>query len=308
MPFRIEENTARCVAFHSDWRPCIVAASLILSNRLVSRISQADTETEQALKKKEMMSQQVIETGKLASVGELAAGIAHEINNPIAIMIEEAGWIEDLLEEEDLSGSENEEEFYRALSQIKTQGRRCKEITHKLLSFARKTDSRIVDISVATLLTEIAHLSSQRAKYSNVEIQTHFEDNLPPIPASETEMQQVFLNLVNNALDALEKTGGIIMLNARRADSDVIVTVSDNGPGIAEANLGRVFDPFYTTKPVGKGTGLGLSICYGIIKKIGGDIHVSSTKGEGTAFEIRFPVARVSSGASEEENVKKDHA
>jgi two-component system NtrC family sensor kinase len=283
----------------------IVAASLILSNRLVSRIAQADTEKEQALKKKEIMSQQVIETGKLASVGELAAGVAHEINNPIAIMIEEAGWIEDLLEEEDLSGSENEEEFYRALSQIKTQGRRCKEITHKLLSFARKTDSRIVDISVATLLTEIAHLSSQRAKYSNVEIQTHFEDNLPPIPASETEMQQVFLNLVNNALDALEKTGGIIMLNARRADSDVIVTVSDNGPGIAEANLGRVFDPFYTTKPVGKGTGLGLSICYGIIKKIGGDIHVSSTKGQGTAFEIRFPVAQASIEVLEQETGEK---
>lgn len=282
----------------------IIAASLIFSNRLVSRISQADTEKEQALKKEDMMSQQVIETGKLASVGELAAGIAHEINNPIAIMIEEAGWIEDLLEEEDLTGSKNEQEFYRALSQIKTQGRRCKEITHKLLSFARKTDSRIVEISVATLLTEIAHLSSQRAKYSNVEIKTHFEDNLPPIPASETEMQQVFLNLVNNALDALEKTGGTVMLNARRVNGDVIVTVSDNGPGIAEANLGRVFDPFYTTKPVGKGTGLGLSICYGIIKKLGGDIHVSSTKGEGTAFEIRFPVTQAPIEVLEKENVK----
>jgi two-component system NtrC family sensor kinase len=284
----------------------IIAASLILSKRIVNRISQADTETEQALRKKDMMSQQVIETGKLASVGELAAGIAHEINNPIAIMIEEAGWIEDLLEEEDLTGSENEEEFYRALSQIKTQGRRCKEITHKLLSFARKTDSRIVEISVATLLAEIAHLSSQRAKYSNVEIKTDFEENLPPIPASETEMQQVFLNLVNNALDALEKTGGIIMLNARRADGDVIVTVSDNGLGIAEANLGRVFDPFYTTKPVGKGTGLGLSICYGIIKKIGGEIHVNSTKGEGTAFEIRFPVAQASPVVSEKKTAKED--
>jgi two-component system NtrC family sensor kinase len=269
----------------------IIAASLIVSNRLVNRISQADTEKEQALKKKEIMSQQVIETGKLASVGELAAGIAHEINNPVAIMIEEAGWIEDLLEEEDLTGSENEKEIYRALTQIKTQGRRCKEITHKLLSFARKTDSRIIAISVTNLLKEIAYLSSQRAKYSNVEIKTDFEENLPPIPASETEMQQVFLNLVNNALDAMEKTGGIITLGAKRAGNDIIVTVSDNGMGIAEANLARVFDPFYTTKPVGKGTGLGLSICYGIIKKIGGDINVRSTKGEGTAFEIRFPVA-----------------
>jgi two-component system NtrC family sensor kinase len=156
----------------------IIAASLIVSNRLVNRISQADTEKELALKKEEIMSQQVIETGKLASVGELAAGIAHEINNPVAIMIEEAGWIEDLLEEEDLTGSENEKEIYRALTQIKTQGRRCKEITHKLLSFARKTDSRIVEISVTNLLKEIAYLSSQRAKYSNVEIKTRFRRKL----------------------------------------------------------------------------------------------------------------------------------
>jgi two-component system NtrC family sensor kinase len=163
------------------------------------------------------------------------------------------------------------------------------------LSFARKTDSRIVEISVNKLLKEIAYLSSQRAKYSNVEIISNFEDNLPPVPASETEMQQVFLNLVNNALDAMEKTGGVIRLGAKQAGNNIIVTVSDNGPGIAEANLARVFDPFYTTKPVGKGTGLGLSICYGIIKKIGGDIQVRSTKGEGTTFEIRFPAAPASS-------------
>jgi two-component system NtrC family sensor kinase len=93
---------------------------------------------------------------------------------------------------------------------------------------------------------------------------------------------------MNNALDAMEKTGGIITLDAKRTGNDIIVTVSDNGPGIAGANLARVFDPFYTTKPIGKGTGLGLSICYGIIKKIGGDINVRSTKGEGAEFEIRF--------------------
>jgi len=272
----------------------IIAASLFLSKRLVSRISQSDKEKEFAVKKEEMMSQQVIETGKLASVGELAAGIAHEINNPVAIMIEEAGWVGDLLEEEDLDESDNKEELFRALNQIKTQGRRCKEITHKLLSFARKTDSRIVEISVTRMLTEIAYLSSQRAKYSNVEIKTNFEENLPPVPASETEMQQVFLNLVNNALDAMEKTGGIITLGAKQADNHIIVTVSDNGPGIADANIARVFDPFYTTKPVGKGTGLGLSICYGIINKIGGDISVHSTKGEGAIFEIRFPITHAS--------------
>jgi two-component system NtrC family sensor kinase len=284
----------------------IIAASLFLSKRLVSRISQSDKEKETAVKKEEMMSQQVIETGKLASVGELAAGIAHEINNPVAIMIEEAGWVGDLLEEEDLDGSDNKEELFRALNQIKTQGRRCKEITHKLLSFARKTDSRIVEISVARMLTEIAYLSSQRAKYSNVEIKTNFEENLPPVPASETEMQQVFLNLVNNALDVMEKTGGIITLGAKQSGNHIIVTVSDNGPGIADANIARVFDPFYTTKPVGKGTGLGLSICYGIINKIGGDINVHSTKGEGATFEIRFPINHASASSKIDSDNSED--
>lgn len=274
----------------------IIATSLVMSQRLIRRISQADAEKAQADKEVDLMSQQVIETGKLASIGELAAGIAHEINNPVAIMIEEAGWVEDLLEEAPPATGENREELSRALQQIKTQGRRCKEITHKLLSFARKTDSRVMEISINALLDEIVYLSSQRAKYGNITITTRFEDGLPPIMASETEMQQVFLNLVNNALDAMEKTGGQIELATRRADQGIEISVADNGPGIAEANLARVFDPFYTTKPVGKGTGLGLSICYGIIKKIGGEIQAQSMKGQGTTFNISIPVTGATQG------------
>jgi two-component system NtrC family sensor kinase len=286
----------------------IIATSLIVSQRLIRRISQADEEKEIADKEKDMMSQQVIETGKLASVGELAAGIAHEINNPVAIMIEEAGWIQDLIEEEEFKESENLAELFRALKQINAQGRRCKEITHKLLSFARKTDSRTVEISINELLEEIVYLSSQRAKYSNIEIHTQFENGLPSIFASETEMQQVFLNLVNNALDAMEKTGGEITLASKRMGNDIVVTVADSGPGIADANLSRVFDPFYTTKPVGKGTGLGLSICYGIIKKMGGDIHVHSLKGQGTSFEIRIPSKKGGGSAKGEINLAESRA
>ena len=194
----------------------IVATALLLSQRLIRRISRADEEKQAADQEMEMMSKQVIETGKLASIGELAAGIAHEINNPAAIMIEEAGSIQDLLEEEEFKQGENLEEFNRALNQIATQGRRCKEITHKLLSFARKTDSRITEISINDLLEEIVYLSSQRTKYGNVEIQTRLAENLPPISASETELQQVFLNLVNNAIDAMEKTGGTILAGFKK--------------------------------------------------------------------------------------------
>jgi len=266
---------------------CILFTAIVLAKRMVNKISAADRE-------KEMMNQQVIETGKLASIGELAAGIAHEINNPVAIMVEEAGWIQDLLEEEEFPKSENLSEFERSLGQIKNQGRRCKEITHKLLSFARRTDSRIQDLQVNELIEELVQLSQQRAKYAGVSIRTHLDRNLPLVRASQTEMQQVLLNLLNNALDALEPKGGTVDVTSRLTDRWFEIEVADNGPGIPRPNLERLFDPFFTTKPVGKGTGLGLSICYGIVKKMGGEIDVKSVVGTGTAFWVRIPYKEVS--------------
>ena len=262
----------------------ILALAIWMSAKLVRRIASADQE-------KEIMNQQVIETGKLASVGELAAGIAHEINNPVAIMVEEAGWLQDLMEDGAFKSDEDIKEFERALNQIRVQGRRCKEITHKLLSFARKTDSRIEDFEIGPLLEEVVSLSAQRAKYSNVELSTQLEPKLPAISASHSELQQVFLNLINNALDAMDKTGGKLSVSAQQENGNIIIDVTDNGPGIPKANLARIFDPFFTTKPVGSGTGLGLSICYGIIHKMGGDITVRSTVDVGTTFSIRIPVA-----------------
>ena len=263
----------------------IVVMALIVSRRMVSRIAMADRE-------KEMMGQQVIETGKLASIGELAAGIAHEINNPVAIMVEEAGWIQDLLEEEEFKEGENLEEFNRALRQINTQGKRCKEITHKLLSFARKTDSRVQVVQINDLIDDAVGVSEQRAKYGKVVINTNLEKNLPCIQASQSEMQQVFLNLINNALDAMEQKGGTIDISGRLESDHIVIDVVDNGPGIPRSNLARIFDPFFTTKPVGKGTGLGLSICYGIIKKMGGEIDIRSVIDMGTTFSIRIPIPK----------------
>ncbi len=261
----------------------IVFAALFLSKRMVNRIAMADHE-------KKIMNRQIVETGKLASVGKLAAGIAHEINNPVAIMVEEAGWIGDLLEEEEFRKSENLEEFGRALKQIKTQGHRCKEITHKLLSFARKTDSRVQETQVNDLVKELVALSEQRAKYSKITIETNLERNLPITYMAQSEMQQILLNLINNSVDAMEKEGGELTISTY-SEGDVIgIKVSDNGSGIPEANLSRIFEPFFTTKPVGKGTGLGLSICYGIIQKMGGRIDVESVIDSGTTFHIRLPV------------------
>ncbi|MBW2359139.1 MAG: two-component sensor histidine kinase [Deltaproteobacteria bacterium] len=253
----------------------ITSMAYLLSTRMAYRVARMD-------KERQMMDEQIVETGKLASVGELAAGIAHEINNPVAIMVEEAGWIEDLLEDE----------FERALKQIRTQGKRCKDITYKLLSFARKTDSRIQEVHLNDMLEELVAISAQRARYSNVTINTNFQSNLPLLEVSQSELQQVFLNLINNALDAMEKTGGKLEMSSKVEGDYVVVGVADNGPGIAKANLSRIFDPFFTTKQVGKGTGLGLSICYGIIKKMGGEIEVRSTVDVGTTFYVRIPLAK----------------
>ncbi|MBI5250645.1 MAG: two-component sensor histidine kinase [Desulfomonile tiedjei] len=261
----------------------IVVVAIVLSKRVVTRIIRAD-------KEKEMLNERVIEAGKLASLGELAAGIAHEINNPVAVMVEEAGWIQDLLEEEDLKQCQNLDEFKQSLKQIRIQGVRCKEITHKLLSFARKTDPRPTDVQVNDLIEEVVALCQQRARYATVKIIMNLDPELPQVHVSPTEMQQVLMNLINNSMDAIDGRGGTVQVNTAQRDNHVVIEVTDDGPGIPEPYLQRIFDPFFTTKPVGKGTGLGLSICYGIVTKMGGKISVNSAVEVGTTFRIHIPL------------------
>ncbi len=253
-----------------------------VSKNLARRLADADME-------RTVMTHQVIETGRLASIGELAAGIAHEINNPVAIMVQEAGWIDDLLHDPDPSSAENLAEIERAVGQIRTQGDRCKEITYKLLSFARKTDPSVRAVLLNEMVAEVIGLTSQKTRYANVNIVTELEPELPPIEASPTEIQQVLLNLVNNAIDAIDQPGGTVTVVTRTEGDAVVLEVRDTGKGIPEANLARIFDPFFTTKPVGQGTGLGLSICYGIVEKAGGIISVESEIEQGTTFTVSFP-------------------
>ncbi|QJB56715.1 PAS domain-containing sensor histidine kinase [Pseudodesulfovibrio sp. zrk46] len=261
----------------------IGAMAYLMSRRMARKVELSDME-------KEMMNEQVIEAGKLASVGELAAGIAHEINNPVAIMVEEAGWIQDLLDE-GLNKDDNEREVQRALNQIRNQGVRCREITHKLLSFARKIDPTVEEISLNDMVQEMAEFCEQRARYANVLIETSLADSIPAVEGSASELQQVLLNLINNAIDAMDPGGGNLDIMTRVEDQNVVVSISDTGVGIPQANLSRIFDPFFTTKPVGKGTGLGLSIIYGIINKMDGEISVKSIVDQGTTFTIRLPMA-----------------
>ncbi|MDR3554939.1 MAG: ATP-binding protein [Syntrophobacteraceae bacterium] len=285
-----EINRARTFALTIFFPGCVAIflVTLFVSRKMVQKIEKADRE-------KELMNRQVIEANRLASIGELASGVAHEINNPVAVMVEEAGWMEDLLDEEaQLKDGPDVDEFRRCLRQIRIQGGRCKEITHKLLSFARKTDPVPRSIQINDMLEEIVGICEKRSKTNNIRIETELNRNLPPISASPTEMQQVFMNLINNAIDAIGE-GGKIELRSRMAGDGVVVDIADTGPGIPADILERVFDPFFTTKPVGRGTGLGLSICYGIVKKLGGSITVESEVGVGATFHVRIPASPLAS-------------
>jgi two-component system NtrC family sensor kinase len=268
----------------------VVGATLLLSRRMVRFIEKADRD-------RDLMNDQVIETGKLASVGELAAGVAHEINNPVAVMVEEAGWIEDLLADPQFLREGDPEEIRKPLRMIRTQGARCKEITHKLLSFARKTDPDAELLSVNEIVTEVVALSEQKARFGNVQISLFLSEGLPPVRAVVSEMQQVLMNLIHNAIDAIEKKGrGKVEVTTRAEGDRVMLSVADEGQGIPRSVLPRIFDPFFTTKPPGKGTGLGLSICYGIIRKMGGEITVNSAVDVGATFHLSIPAADQADG------------
>ena len=286
----VSENTIKTVLV------IVLAAGTVLASIAFIMVRKMVYQPERTDETKEIMKLQVCETDKLASFEELATGIAHEINNPVAIMIEEAGWIEDLLAEEEFKNSKDLTEFKRALVQIRTQGHRCKEITQKLLSFATKTDSRVQEVHVNEVIRELIALTEQKTRYSNIDVEGHLQENLPTIRISPSELEQVLLNLINNAIDAIEKTGGTLRVSSRMepdglAEGDhMIIEIGDNGPGIPPGDLNRIFDPFFTTKPVGKGTGLGLSICYGIIRKMGGIIEVRSVVDEGTVFTVKIPI------------------
>jgi two-component system, NtrC family, sensor kinase len=153
--------------------------------------------------------------GKLSLLGDLAAGIAHEINNPVAIMLEEAGWIEDLLEEEDFRESQNLQEFRRALAQIKNQGARCKAIIQNLVSFGQKRSLNVGDVNVNDLVAEVVRGYDQEVRTGNVKIKTHFTEPLPDCWLSQSELQQVLTNLINNALDAVDPEAGRVEIRTR---------------------------------------------------------------------------------------------
>jgi len=261
----------------------LVATTFIATWHLTGRIDKANIEREE-------MSRAFIRSAKLASIGELATGLAHEINNPLAILSAEQTNISDLLSET-VRDDQWREQALDSVERCQAQVRRCASITQKMLQFGRKRESTLELTDIAPRLKEITNLLQRRANVRNIEIALAVEENLPQVMIDPVELEQVLVNLINNSIDALPK-GGYILVKARQEGDQVHLEVQDNGVGIAREELERIFEPFFTTKPTGEGTGLGLSVCYGIVHSWGGQIKADSEPGKGTAMHILLPLRR----------------
>ncbi len=242
-------------------------------------------------RKKAASDEMAIQSSKMAALGKMAAGIAHEINNPLAVIGEKAGWIKDLMKMEDVSKSQNLQEIADAVSKIEYHIVRAKTVTHRLLGFARRMEPVTERVNINSILDESIEFLKNEARYRNIEIESNYAPDLPLTISDSAQLQQVFLNILNNAIDAIGKDGQIV-INTRHLtkNNELVAEIADNGPGISKEVIDKIFDPFFTTKEVGKGTGLGLSISYSIVEKLGGRMMVASEAGQGTTFSIYLPV------------------
>jgi two-component system NtrC family sensor kinase len=268
----------------------ILAVGFYLTNRIVGQMEKMDTE-------KYRLNQQLIGASRLVELGEMSAGFAHEINNPLQIVKSEHSLIEMLLvemkEKGQIKESESLAEIEDSMDQIKLQIFRCGEITRAILKFGRQDEPRPQDVDLQNFIPEIADMVAQKAIVHGILIEQDIAENTYPVHGDPTQLQQVILNLFNNAMDAiLEKhgtSGGKMIIKAGPGENNTVeILVKDNGCGISPENLNKIFTPFFTTKPVGKGAGLGLSVCYGIIGNMLGTLEVSSEVGVGTTFTLRL--------------------
>ena len=267
---------------------CVLAvASLVTTRYLQSRL-------EKGAGKEWLLDEGLLQAQKMAAIGQLSAGVAHEINNPLAIIRQEAQWMQTLLQTDHFRGVEEVKEVYDSLREIIQQVDRCKEITHNLLDFARKRQPVIQGVAVNKLIEDMAALVAKEAWQKGIKIINHLAPDLPRVYSDAPQLRQVILNLLNNATDAVQRNGEVTVTTSLAGKDAVEIIVSDTGPGIPPEDLTRIFDPFFTTKPPGQGTGLGLSICHGIILRLGGRIAVASTVGQGAEFTITLPRNRES--------------
>ncbi len=232
----------------------------------------------------------VARTEKLAAVGRLAAGVVHEINNPLATISACAEALESRVREGAFDSSPEANDLREYLELIRTEAFRCKTITNGLLDFSRTRAGQHAPVDVANVISATARLLAHQRRGQKIAIETSAPDDLQLVSGDEGQLQQAVIALATNAIDAMP-AGGVLTLAARNERANVLIEVRDTGVGIAREHLAKIFDPFFTTKEVGRGTGLGLAVCYGIVAEHGGHMDVQSIVGAGTTFTLRLPAA-----------------
>lgn len=248
---------------------------------LVNRIYVADQELIMTLHEVEY-------SNKMASIGRLAAGVAHEINNPLAVINEKAGFIKDLLIIKKAYGKDDT--LAGSIDVILSSVQRCGRITKRLLGFARHMKLSIQSVHVEEMVQEVLEFLHKEAEYRTIAISLNIPDDIPKIETDAGKLQQVLLNIMNNAFTAMG-SGGHLDITAEMSGQEMVsVRIADDGCGIPEANLKRVFEPFFSTNTGEGGTGLGLSITYGLVRELGGSIDVKSEEGKGTVFTLALPL------------------
>ncbi len=233
----------------------------------------------------------ILHQDKMMSLGRLAASIVHEINNPLAGMLNYFKLMSKILKQRDLD-QERKDKFVRYLELVETETQRCSKIISNLLAFSRKAEPDFTSVDVRNLIDRCVMLCRHKAELSNIELCAHFkQDDNPTVTGDLNQLQQCLINLIFNAVDAMPEGGDLtISVDSESIDRMVVIWVRDTGVGIAPEDLPHIFEPFFTTKQEGYGVGLGLSTVYGVIQQHGGEIEVKSEKGRGTTFELRLPV------------------
>ena len=235
------------------------------------------------IEERRIMEKQLAQADKLASIGELSAGVAHEINNPLGIIL---GYTQLFLREEDPTS-----EKYADFKTIEKHVRGCKTIVEDLLSFARTSPPERGTTDIHMIIEDVIEFILHHSGIEKIDIQKRFDPDIVPLVLDETKIKQVIMNLLMNALHAIGETGTIRITTQLNKEMKVVrICIRDTGQGIKKKDLSRIFDPFFTTKRTGEGTGLGLSVSYGIIKSHGGDISVESAPGKGSEFTVSLPI------------------
>jgi two-component system, NtrC family, sensor kinase len=253
-----------------------------VATRLVNGMYQADQERAKAMQEAE-------QANKLASIGRLAAGVAHEINNPLAIINEKSGLIKDILSTRQ---EKQDQKIIGLVDSIHTAVERCATITRRLLGFTRRPQGNIQLVLLKTVIGEVLDFHRKEAEYRSITVEIDIAEDLPPFTSDRDRLQQIFLNLVNNAFAAMSDGGHLLITCGLKDSEHLLVTVTDDGHGIPEHDLKRIFEPFFSTNTNKGGTGLGLFITYNLIQELGGRIAVESEPEMGTRFFITLPLKK----------------